>query len=243
MGLVRRAIAGNARMNERFAEVQRKYRSGAYPSFDSIFVWNDMSGRDLFAKVTRSHKIITVLEALFDDRVYVYHNKVVLKYPGMPGFKYHQDYFYWYYMGNLFPDLVTAFIAVDAADEANGCLKVIEGSHKLGRLDHKLYDGISDSGVEPQRLEVICARLPERALVLDVGDVAIFHCNTLHGADPNQSDASRLAVLGCYNTKHNDPYVKHVHPNFSEQEVLYDRITESDLEALPDLPPLVPASE
>src|SRR6185369_12707650 len=52
-------------------------------------------------------------ETIFGDEVYVYHNKIALKYPGVVGFSHHQDYWYWYQMGNLYPDMATAMIAVD----------------------------------------------------------------------------------------------------------------------------------
>ena len=39
-------------------------------------------------------------------------------------FIWHQDYGYWYMNGCLFPDMGTAFIAIDRCDEENGCLEV-----------------------------------------------------------------------------------------------------------------------
>ena len=39
-------------------------------------------------------------------------------------FVWHQDYGYWYQNGCLFPDMGTAFIAIDRCDEDNGCLQV-----------------------------------------------------------------------------------------------------------------------
>jgi len=48
--------------------------------------------------------------------------------------------------GGLFPDLVSVFIAVDPCTRANGCLQVIPGSHRLGRIDHVLT---GEQAVEP----------------------------------------------------------------------------------------------
>ena len=39
-------------------------------------------------------------------------------------FVWHQDYGYWYMNGCLYPDMGTAFIAIDRCDEENGCLQV-----------------------------------------------------------------------------------------------------------------------
>jgi hypothetical protein len=233
--LLRRAVTESGEMQKRHHEVQAKFDGGKYPSFETIFVWNDTSGDDIFAKFTRSVNTLGVISQLFNDDAYVYHNKVALKFPGMPGFKHHQDYYYWYTMGCLYPDLATAYIAIDQATRSNGCLRFIEGSHKLGRLEHKLYDGVSDSGVDEERLAAIRQRLPEAFIELEPGDVAIFHCNTLHGSDANLSDQPRLALLGCYNTRHNDPYIRsHQHPNYVKQSLVHERVTEADVARLPD---------
>jgi ectoine hydroxylase-related dioxygenase (phytanoyl-CoA dioxygenase family) len=233
--ILREAIVGNERMNTQFRATQTKYQSGKYPSFETICVWNDTSGDDVFAKFTRSAKIMDVLERVFEDAIYVYHNKVVLKYPNMPGFKYHQDYYYWYGMGCLYPDLATCYIAVDAATRRNGCLQLVRGSHRLGRIDHVLYDGVSDSSVEPERLAAILERLPQDYLEMAPGDAVIFHCNMLHGSEANSSPDPRLALLGCYNTKHNDPYIRsHDHPNYLQQSKIHERIVRADLAKMPD---------
>jgi ectoine hydroxylase-related dioxygenase (phytanoyl-CoA dioxygenase family) len=138
-------------------------------------------------------------------------------------------------MGNLYPDMASVAIAVDASTRGNGCLKILAGSHKMGRLDHEYYDGLADSGVAVERLAVIRERLPEVYVELDVGDMVIFHCNTLHGSDDNHSHDSRLALLGCYNTKHNNPYKSESgHPNYHHQEKVYEKITEEDANNLPD---------
>ena len=236
MDIAKTAIRTNRDMQERLATVKAKTESGKHNAFETIFVWNDVSGDDLFAKLTRNFRIFERLEAFFDDRVYVYHNKITLKYPSVPGFRYHQDYYYWYSMGCLFPDMATASIAIDASNRANGCLRVLAGSHKMGRINHEFDEEHEDSGVEEERLSVIKTRCEEVFVELGVGDLVIFHCNTLHGSDDNSSEMSRLAVLGCYNTKHNDPYMPTAcgHPFFHEQSILSERVTRADLARMPD---------
>jgi hypothetical protein len=233
--ILREAIVGDEGMTAHFRGAQAKFKSGKYPSFETIRVWNDTSGNDVFAKFTRSAKIMDILERVFADDVYVYHNKVTLKYPDMPGFKHHQDYYYWYGMGCLYPDMASCFIAADRADRSNGCLRLVRGSHRLGRVEHKLFDGVSDSSVDLERLAFILERLPEDIIEMEPGDAVIFHCNTLHASDANTSSNSRLALLGCYNTKRNDPYIRNFdHPNYIAQTKIYDRVVREDLAAMPD---------
>ena len=82
---------------------------------------------------------------------------------------------------------------------------------------------------------MILERLPQDDIELASGDAVIFHCNTLHGSDANSSPDSRLALLGCYNTKRNDPYIRnHDHPNYMPQTKIYDRVVRADLAIMPD---------
>lgn len=235
MAVLKQIVAGHAEMQRHAAHAIERSTSagGTRPSFETLFVWNDTSRRDAFAKATRSRKIMDRLEAIFGDEVYVYHNKIALKYPGVVGFRAHQDYAYWYGMGNLFPDMATAMIAIDRQTRENGCLSLVEGSHRLGRLEH--IGDESDSGVDPERLEQILKVLPDVPIELDVGDVVLFHCNVLHASGDNHSGESRIGLLGCYNTRHNDPYrIAHGHPGWHRQEKLEEPITAEDLENLPD---------
>ena len=235
MAVLKEIVGRHAGMKAHAARALERSAGATRPSFETIFVWNDTGGRDAFAKATRSHRIIDRLEAIFGDEVYVYHNKIALKYPGVVGFSHHQDYAYWYKMGNLHPDMATCFIAVDRATRRNGCLKLVEGSHVLGRIDHVERDGVSDSGVDPERLEQVLERMPEVPIELESGDAVIFHCNVLHASDDNRSDESRIGLLGCYNTKHNSPYKSaHGHPSYVRQDKLADEITRADLDNLPD---------
>ena len=137
-------------------------------------------------------------------------------------------------MGNLYPDMAAAYIAVDKSNRQNGCLQIIEGSHKLGRIEHVFNNGVSDSGACPERLKAILDRLPEVYVELDIGDVVLFHSNTLHGSNDNDSPFSRIALIGTYNTKHNDPYIVNSHPPYQAQTKIYDRINEADADNLPD---------
>jgi ectoine hydroxylase-related dioxygenase (phytanoyl-CoA dioxygenase family) len=235
MQVVKDVILNHAYMNEVSANLKQKIETGKRPSFESIFVWNDTARDDVFAKVTRRAAIFDRLEHFFRDRIYVYHNKITLKYPGVVGFRYHQDYAYWYDMGCLYPDMATVLIAVDPASRKNGCLKMLTGSHKLGRINHVFDDGVSDSGVNPERLALLEDRLEEEYVELASGDIVLFHANTLHGSDDNLSEDSRIALLGCYNTKHNNPYKStNGHPYYQDQQKITDKITPQDADKLPD---------
>jgi ectoine hydroxylase len=87
----------------------------------------------------RCESVVNTAEKLLGGEVYHYHSKMIMKDPKVGGaWTWHQDYGYWYQNGVLFPLLCGASIAVDAATRENGCLQVVRGSHRLGRIDHVL---------------------------------------------------------------------------------------------------------
>ena len=153
-------------------------------------------------------------ERLLGGEVYHYHSKLTLKAPETGGaWNWHQDYGYWYFNGNLFPDMLSVFIAIDPATEANGCLQVIRGSARMGRLDHELVGG--QLTAEPERVAHALERLEAVSCEMAAGDALFLHCNTLHGSSKNTSKQSRNVLLCCYNAARNDPYKDHHMPRYT----------------------------
>ena len=111
-------------------------------------------------------------------------------------------------------------IAVDRATPANGCLQVLAGSHRMGRLNHGPVG--DQTGADPERVRVALERLERVWVEMDPGDALFFHCNTLHRSDQNRSDQPRWAFICCYNTRRNDPYKESRHPRYSYLEKLPD---------------------
>ena len=185
-----------------------------------LVLWNK-AGEDLWGSIARSERIVNAMEQLFDDEVYHYHSKMSIKKPRTGGaWSWHQDYGYWYQNGCLLPDMGSAFIAVDPNTRANGCLQVLKGSHKMGRVEHGRYG--DQTGADPERVEA-AEKVMERVYVeLDPGDTLFFHSNTLHRSDQNTSDDPRWSLICCYNTKHNNPYKESHHPFYEPIEKLPD---------------------
>ncbi len=185
-----------------------------------LVLWNK-AGEDIWGSIARSERIVNAMEQLFDDEVYHYHSKMSIKKPRTGGaWSWHQDYGYWYQNGCLLPDMGSAFIAVDPNTRANGCLQVLKGSHKMGRVEHGRYG--DQTGADPERVEA-AEKVMERVYVeLAPGDTLFFHTNTLHRSDQNTSDYPRWSLICCYNTKHNNPYKESHHPFYEPIEKLPD---------------------
>jgi ectoine hydroxylase-related dioxygenase (phytanoyl-CoA dioxygenase family) len=182
-----------------------------------LTIWNHPSD-DLFGKFSTNERIVKPMEEYLGDEVYHYHSKIIWKKPGDGGFDWHQDYGYWYHNACLYPDMGSCFIMLDRATKENGCLKVLKGSHKVGRIGH----GVSDTPEQTADMERI-AELEKRHesvyITAEPGDVLFFHANLLHSSDENKSSDSRRTLIVCFNTKSNNPYKDSGHARYSPIEV------------------------
>ncbi|XP_011406309.2 PREDICTED: uncharacterized protein LOC100641267 [Amphimedon queenslandica] len=176
-------------------------------------LWNH-PGKDISGMIARSDKVAGTMEKLLGGEVYHYHTKLMMKEARTGGqFVWHQDYGYWYNNGCLFPDMGTVFIAIDKTDVANGCLKILERSHKAGRIAHIPVAG--QVGADLERVGMIQKILPLVDVELEAGDALFFHCNLLHKSEQNNSDRRRWAFLIAYNRASNDPVIPHHHPQYT----------------------------
>jgi ectoine hydroxylase len=172
-----------------------------------IALWN-RAGDSVYGLAARAPRIVDTAERLLGGPVYHYQSKLTAKEPRVGGaWEWHQDYGYWYYNGCLRPDLLSMMVALDRTTRENGCLQIVKGSHKLGRIDHvPLTPGQNEA--DPARMEAILARHEIVYCELEPGDVLIFHCNALHRSDANRSDKRRWTLLVCYNRADNDTITK-----------------------------------
>ena len=177
-----------------------------------LSLWNH-PGDDIYGMVSRSDRIVGAMEKLLADKVYHYHSKMILKEPRVGGaWEWHQDYGYWYQNGCLFPDMASVYIALDAATRENGCIELLTGSHRLGRIEHGQFGG--QQCADPEHTDVAAERLETYYGELEPGDALFFHANTLHRSAANHTDAPRWGLICCYNTRHNDPYKDSHHPRY-----------------------------
>ena len=165
-------------------------------------------GDDTYGLLTRSQQLVDSTNALLDGDTPVchFHSKLMQKEPRVGGaWEWHQDYGYWYKNEFLLPDqMMSVMVAITDANEANGCLQVIKGSHKMGRVEH----GFSGEQVgASQRYVDLSLKTMERIFVeLKAGDVLFFHSNILHRSEANLSDKPRWSMISCYNRQANIGY-------------------------------------
>ena len=110
------------------------------------------------------------------------------------GFPWHQDKWYFNHQYKTGTTVAT-WTAIDDADEENGCLYVIPGSHKHGVKDHNELEG-SQQG-EFRQAE---GAIDEDGIPIEVpaGSVIWFNSQVLHKSTDNHSSRFRRANVAHY---------------------------------------------
>jgi ectoine hydroxylase-related dioxygenase (phytanoyl-CoA dioxygenase family) len=182
-----------------------------------LWLTADTDRDDVYNAVCHGRRMVTAMEQLMMDEVYLYHYKMMVKEPRVGGaWEWHQDYGYWYSNGCLYPDMASCMIAVDRAYPDNGCLQVLRGSHKLGRIEHGKSG--TQTGADPERVQLAREHLQHVYCEMAPGTALFFHANLLHASAPNESPDPRWALICCYNTRHNPCDDKAGHPSYRPLE-------------------------
>ncbi len=127
----------------------------------------------------------------------IWHDQIQYKPPAVGGINmWHQDAPYWPIVAPMTE--VTAWVALDDADEENGCMSMVPGSHLWGdniSFLHTLkkYEDMPDR-FEDHAIKV--TRCPVKK-----GEVHYHHALTWHGSHANKSGRPRRAIALHYMTQ------------------------------------------
>ena len=135
----------------------------------------------------QDERLLDTLEKLIGQDIILHHSKLFLKPPDKgSAFPLHQD---WSYFPTEKNSMIAAVVHLSESDERMGCMRIVPGSHKLGKVEktdgHSFVKGIHDryqlEGAEP--------------IIAGPGYVVFFHCCSLHGSMQNVSKRPRKTVL------------------------------------------------
>ena len=90
--------------------------------------------------------------------------------------------------------LITAWTALDPATVANGCVEVVPGSHRRGRVNTAHASGF----LTEAQAEEHCPPDRRAYLELAAGEAVLLHNRLLHRSDVNATDTPRRAFSVCY---------------------------------------------
>lgn len=129
------------------------------------------------------------------DDISLFTDKLNFKRPAGSPFPWHQDAPYWAFGCQHLDELVSLQLYLDDADEQNGCLWMIPGSHKRGFIPTyqdrgvlgRLFTDIEGHpGAEPVAIEA------------PAGSLIYFDGYVVHGSRSNRSGKSRRALIITY---------------------------------------------
>lgn len=150
---------------------------------------NPHAKRPFFRALAADPAIVQRVEDLIGRGVSVYFSQVFFKPPRGGGPKpAHQDNFYF---GPSDPDgLVTAWVALEDADEENGCLRYGRATHLGPILPHTAPpERPYDLQIDPAEV----ARMEMRPAPVPKGGVSFHHGGTVHQSADNRSERWRRA--------------------------------------------------
>lgn len=137
-----------------------------------------------------------MLDLVGADRVALFTDKLNFKRPREgSGFRWHQDSPYWNHFCGHVDRCPNVMIALDDADEENGCLRVVRGSHRRGSLPGLQGQGmLGPLFTDPRYFD----EEAQVAAAMPAGSLLFFSPHTVHGSRPNHSPRARRAIVLTY---------------------------------------------
>lgn len=140
-----------------------------------------------FAELITRDRMQQAVSDLFDEPAVLFKDKINFKLPGGDGFKEHQDVQAGW---DDYADLhITAMIAIDETNAANGSVEMIPGLHKQGLLG-KMWSPLTDNDTgDAEYIPVHC----------QPGDAVFFDSYAPHRSMPNTTDHARRVLYITFN--------------------------------------------
>ena len=140
-----------------------------------------------FGELITRRRMLQAVDQLFGESSVLFKDKINFKLPGADGFKEHQDVQAGW---DDYADLhITAMIAIDETNEANGSLEIIAGMHKQGVLG-EMWAPLTDKNT---------SHVPYEAVHCQPGDAVFFDSYAPHRSMPNKTDQARRVLYITFN--------------------------------------------
>ena len=142
-------------------------------------------------EIATNETLLDAVEAILGPNILIYNVCYIVKEAGATTFiSWHQDLTYW---GLSNDHQVSAWVALSPATAESGCMRMIPGSHKHGRVEHAETDDEDNALALGQTVQGV----DEAASILtplQPGEASLHHGWTLHASMPNVSDDRRIGV-------------------------------------------------
>lgn len=162
--------------------------AGTLKRLDNLHLFFDWAYR-----LVTHDALLNAVESVLGNDILIYSTLVFYKPPRDSGYaSWHQDSFY---SGLHLTPSTSAWIALTASHPANGCMRVVPGSHKQGLLDHVNIQDKPNLLKRGERVNVDVDESRTVNVVLQPGEMSLHDSNIVHGSNPNTSDEARIGFI------------------------------------------------
>lgn len=145
--------------------------------------------------------VLDFVESVLGPDILLYNSNYIIKEPGTEAhIAWHQDLTYW----GLEDDdaQISMWLALSPATAESGCMVMVPGTHKDGRVEHVEVPGDDNILLLGQQIADVDARLGVH-VALSPGEASFHHGWTVHRSAPNVSSDRRIGLNVQYVAPHN----------------------------------------
>ncbi len=146
----------------------------------------------IFNKVCLNTNILDAVETVIGKNILICGTTLFIKNPNEKGFvSFHQDA---KYVGLEPHNWVTVWLAVTDANEHNGCMRMLPGSHKENLKNHEQKFDENNLLTRGQTITNVSLDKTD-PIILKAGQVSLHHPLVVHGSGLNQSNDRRIGFV------------------------------------------------
>ena len=146
----------------------------------------------IFNKICLNKNILDAVESIIGRNILICGTTLFIKNPNEKGFvSFHQDA---KYIGLEPNNWVTVWLAVTDANEQNGCMRMLSGSHKDSIKFHEQNFDENNLLTRGQTIKDVPLDKTD-PIILNAGQISLHHPKIVHGSGLNQSNDRRIGFV------------------------------------------------
>ena len=146
----------------------------------------------VFNKVCLNKNILYAVESIIGKNILICGTTLFIKNPKEKGFvSFHQDA---KYLGLEPHNWVTVWVAITDANENNGCMRMLSGSHKENLRHHEQKFDENNLLTRGQTIKNVSLDKTD-PVILKAGQMSLHHPKIVHGSGLNYSDDRRIGFV------------------------------------------------
>ena len=146
----------------------------------------------VFNKVCLNKNILDAVESIIGKNILICGTTLFIKNPKEKGFvSFHQDA---KYIGLEPHNWVTVWVAITDANEKNGCMRMLSGSHKENLRHHEQKFDENNLLTRGQTIKNVSLDKTD-PVILKAGQMSLHHPKIVHGSGLNYSDDRRIGFV------------------------------------------------